>query len=124
MLQRAPPPDTILGAYDSHTLEVLHLPQAEETVGAVLRIQSDAANRPLLEVPLSGRGETVPSPDADPRPGRLEFGRVPRDLGARRSIVLFNGGTAPLEVTGVTLSIVRAREMRKSRVSLAWAGAR
>jgi hypothetical protein len=93
-----------LNGFDSHTLEIVYRPESAGMHTAVLRIRSDAADNPAVEVALRGRGEASPSPDADPRPTSLWFGHVPRDRDARRTILVFNGGTAPLSVTSVELT--------------------
>jgi hypothetical protein len=102
-IERPLSPGATFGAFDSHTFEIVYAPQDLGAHSAVLRIESDAARSPVLEIPLSGRGEAGASADADPRPIALEFGLVPRDLAALRTIHIFNGGTAPLSILSVAL---------------------
>lgn len=86
----------------SATLSLAYSPDATTANSAKLAITSDDPSTPSFEVPLAGVGV---SPKLTVAPTSIDFGaQLVARVSTARTIEIRNDGTAPLEVTALTLS--------------------
>jgi hypothetical protein len=85
--------------------EVAFAPSAAGPFSAVVEIESDDADEPLVEVSLSGTGVVPAAPEIKVLPETLvyDFGDVELDQSATYIVQIFNYGTADLYVSSVAL---------------------
>lgn len=94
-------PSTSIGV----EFEVAFAPSAAGPFSAVVEIESDDADEPLVEVSLSGTGVVPAAPEIKVLPETLvyDFGDVELDQSATYIVQIFNYGSADLYVSSVAL---------------------
>jgi iron transport multicopper oxidase len=98
----APASPTVLARGQSLTVPVTFGPTTPSLIAATLRIDTSLGP---MDVPVDGRG-TVRGARLEASPSIVSFGSVPVDperTPPSQSLSLFNGGSAPITITGVTL---------------------
>lgn len=86
---------TTIGAGEGGDVVLAFVPARLEAYAATLILRSDDPDRPVVEVPLAGRGFTVATMEADPG---ADFGVVCEGAEAIRSFAIRSTGTADLLV--------------------------
>ena len=86
------------------SLELRFVPTSIGEQTATLSIDSDDAEKAILNVGLSGEGVESGVPDAEVSSNAIDFGAVNVGTPAERQVTLTNHGPAPLEVSAITSS--------------------
>jgi hypothetical protein len=93
-----------VGAMDAVELPVMFRPTATGEQSGRLRIKSNDAAQPTLEVLLKGTGVNSYKPQLEATPASVDFGTVAVAGSEKREVRLLNRGPAPLEVKGWSTS--------------------
>ena len=94
----------VLAPTDTLEVSVTFTPVAEGLVTGLLQIESDAANEPVLERPLSGTGTAIPVPVVTVTPAQVNFGEVVVGSQATVEVQIANTGDADLTVEEVLIA--------------------
>ncbi len=100
---RRPVLPVVVSAGSEVTIDISYEPTAVTSALATLRVESDAANTPVLELPLIGSGVTQPVPQMELSRTSLVFGEVEREAFRTQSMIVSNSGTAPLTIRTITI---------------------
>jgi len=93
-----------LAAGDSCTVEVTFAPNSLVSQAGFLNITSDDPDTAILQVPLSGIGVTLATPDIAVNPSSHNFGEVEIGESASQVFTIFNNGNANLVITNIGFS--------------------
>lgn len=104
-------PEANLAPGASLSFDVIYTPGSENIDTGGILFDSDDLNEPRVELPLTGSGITAPAPELEVTPLVLDFGVVLLEESRSREIVIGNKGTAPLEVSDLTLGAGVSDEM-------------
>ena len=86
------------------SLDLRFVPTSIGEQTATLTIDSDDAEKAILNIGLSGEGVESGVPDAEVSSNAIDFGAVAVGTPAERQVTLTNHGPAPLEVSAITSS--------------------
>ncbi|WP_089717933.1 choice-of-anchor D domain-containing protein [Candidatus Entotheonella palauensis] len=87
------------------TVDIEYEPAEAASDLAVLRVESNASNAPVLELPLIGTGVERPVPQIELSRTQIDFGEVQLNATQTQEMVVSNSGTAPLTLRSVTLAV-------------------
>ncbi len=104
-----------ISAGDNCIFEVSFTPSSSGDKSATLSIQSNDADESDVSVPLSGRGDAVPTPDVTVDPTSVDFGDVTEgDTAGPLSVTITNQGSAALNLSGIALAGSNASDFSQS----------
>lgn len=83
--------------------EVMYTPSGRGSDSGSLVIESSDAERSVVTVPLSGRGDPAPIPEIQVTPEAVDFGGRPVGSTSAKTVTIRNVGFGPLTVTGLGL---------------------
>ncbi len=101
--RRRPVLPVVVSAGSEVTVDLGFEPTAVNAALATLRVDSDAINAPVLELPLIGMGVAQPAPQIELSRTVFAFGEVELNAFRTQSMVVSNSGTAPLTIRAVTI---------------------
>ncbi|WP_372966482.1 choice-of-anchor D domain-containing protein [Marinobacter sp.] len=88
----------------SCAVNVTFAPSTDGTRSATLTIESTDADKPSIDVALSGRGTLAPSPEISVTPGSVNLGRVQVGMSKSEQVTITNTGNAALQIDSITLT--------------------
>ncbi len=101
--RRRPVLPVVVSAGSEVTVDIAYTPAEVNADLATLRVESDAINAPVLDVPLIGTGVARPVPRIELSRTVFAFGEVELNAFRTQSMVVSNSGTAPLAIRAVTI---------------------
>ncbi|ETX06029.1 MAG: hypothetical protein ETSY2_19530, partial [Candidatus Entotheonella gemina] len=103
-LEGGPIEEVDLAPGESREVTVTFTPVDEALVTGLFRVESNAANEPVVERPLRGTGTPVPMPVVTVTPEQVDFGSVDVGEQATAEIDIENTGDADLTVEDILIT--------------------
>ncbi|MCK0105963.1 choice-of-anchor D domain-containing protein [Marinobacter sp. S0848L] len=88
----------------SCSVNVTFAPSTDGTRNATLTIESTDADKPSIDVALSGRGTLAPTPEIAVTPGSVDLGRVQVGTSKSEQVSIANNGNAALQIDSIALT--------------------
>jgi hypothetical protein len=103
-LVAAPDLPTVVSPNDTVTAELRFVPTTTGTATGTLHILSDDSDNPDMVLPVSGEALPEPVVQLTVSPSPMDFGEIRVDTAQTLPLSMTNIGSAPLDVTGLTVS--------------------